>query len=120
MKKIAVDVKGTLEGPRRAQIIQMIRMLLAQGHDVQIWSFGLGAQGAYRLKAATGIDLEWDDKFSKHDAQEQGRDLFDVAIEDDRSQIYLAAKKFIWVDLIPTEPEKLQALVEGLWSVDEN
>lgn len=99
--KVAVDVKGTLEGPRRKQIVEIIKFLLRRGNQVTIWSNGLGRQGAEGLEKEYGIKLSYEDKFSKRDASELGVDFFDLAIEDDISQTYLAAKKFLFVHNIP-------------------
>lgn len=101
--KVAVDVKGTLEGPRRKQIVEIIKFLLNRGDQVVVWSNGLGRQGAEGLEKEYGIKLSYEDKFSKRDASEWGVDLFDLAIEDDKSQDYLAAKKFLWVHNIPED-----------------
>lgn len=112
--KIAVDVKGTLEGPKRKQIVHIIKEALNKGYEVTIWSNGLGRQGAEGLEREYGIKLPYEDKFSKRDAETWERGLFDLAIEDDTSQSYLAAKKFLWVHEIPESDEDALKAFESL------
>lgn len=66
------------------------------------------------LEKEYGIKLSYEDKFSKRDASEWGVDLFDLAIEDDTSQTYLAAKKFLWVHDIPENAEDALKACESL------
>jgi pyoverdine/dityrosine biosynthesis protein Dit1 len=50
-----------------------------------------------------GLGVEALSKFSKYEAKNEDRELFDVALEDDHMQrSYLGAKRFIMVDEITT------------------
>lgn len=40
--RIAFDVKGTIEGPRKAIVLKFLSILQAQGHDVIVWSNSYG------------------------------------------------------------------------------
>lgn len=99
--RIAVDVKGTLEGHKRAQIVRMMLALQDLGHEIVVWSNAYGyAVDAVKKLAETPLEgLEPQDKRAKWETEER----FDIAIEDDRGQEWLAAKNFIWVDEIPLD-----------------
>lgn len=103
--RIAVDVKGTLEGHKRAQILRMMLFLQDEGHEIVVWSNAYGyAVDAVKNLAETALEgIEPQDKRTKSDMDHEESRYFDIAIEDDRSQEWLAAKHFIWVDEIPTD-----------------
>jgi hypothetical protein len=98
--RIASDVLGTLKGHKGDVIHEALTRLIAQGHEVVVWSsdYGLAVNEAKQR----GLDVNTaTSKFAKYEANEQGKELFDVAIEDDHMQKrYLAAKRFIMVDEI--------------------
>lgn len=99
--RIAVDVKGTLTGHKRDQIVRMMMFLKDKGWEVVVWSNSYG----YAVDAVKGLletpleGIEPEDKKAKFETETR----FDIAIEDDRSQEYLAAHNFIWVDEIPLD-----------------
>lgn len=109
--KIAFDVKGTIEGPRKIAILDMIRRFHVAGHDIIVWSnlyrYAVDAVKDNNLNAeATSkqmqSDLDYDESL-----------YVDFAIEDDHSQTWLPAKRFVWVDDLPKD-EEIPAFVENL------
>ena len=94
--KIAFDVKGTLEGHKGKFVLGLLNYLQGMGHEITIWSNGPGfaAQCAKDLGLTNVATMM---KYGKGDHQE----LFDIAVEDDTSQNWLAAKRFVWVKDIP-------------------
>lgn len=99
--RIAVDVKGTLEGSMRAQIVRMMMFLQDQGHEVVVWSnsYSFAVEAVMKLAETPLEQIDAISKQATWDTEER----FDIAIEDDRSQTWLAAKNFIWVDEIPID-----------------
>lgn len=99
--KIACDVKGTLEGPKKKQVLRILDLFSKAGYEVTVWSnlysYAVDAVKDNNLKA------QFMDKKSKGDYEYDETKYFNFAIEDDRSQSYLAAKTFIWVDTIPED-----------------
>lgn len=109
--RIAFDVKGTIEGPKKALVLHIFEKLQEQGHTCVVWSNSYG----YAVDAIKDNNLqntEPMDKMSKFDLQERGLEPFDLAIEDDRSQTWLGAKKFAFVDEL-TYGQVLNLLKEG-------
>lgn len=110
--RIASDVLGTLRGHKGNVIFEALTRLIAEGHEVVVWSsdYGLAVSEArsrgLNVETATG-------KFSKYEAEEQGKPLFDVALEDDHMQKrYLAAQRFVMVDEI-SDVETLIKQIKG-------
>lgn len=99
--RLAVDVKGTLTGHKRDLIVRMMMFLKDKGWEVVVWSNSYGyAVDAVKGLAETPLEgIEPEDKKAKFETDSR----FDIAIEDDRSQEYLAAEHFIWVDEIPED-----------------
>ena len=64
------------------------------GHDCVIWSNSIN----YAYVKAKELDLQWQTKFSYGNNNEP---WFDLAIEDDRTQTWLSAKRIVWVDELP-------------------
>src|SRR5580698_6605031 len=97
--KIAFDCLGTLKGPKEKYVLMLLLELQKRGHSITVWSNGPGypqeAVERHGLK-----NVETSSKYGKGDYQAENG-TFDYAIEDDRSQTWLAAKRFIWVDKIP-------------------
>lgn len=100
--KIAFDVKGTIEGPKKDLVLKLFKGFQAQGHTCVVWSnmysFAIGAIKDNDLENTNAMM-----KFSKGEAELGEVDFFDLAIEDDRRQTYLAANKFLFVDEITEE-----------------
>lgn len=107
--RIACDVLGTIQGPKGKQIIEALRKLIEQGHEVVVWSsdYGLAVNATQRYD----LGVEAMGKLSKYEMKEREQELFDVAIEDDRNQTYLGAKRFIFVDEITTVESLISSVV---------
>lgn len=110
--KIAFDVMGTIEGPKKNQVLAMIRHLKEHGHEVVVWS----NLYSYATDAVEDYDLQVEAMSKKmmldYDSESEAMDL---AIEDDRSQTWLGAKKFLFVDELPHDvPEAIKLLMERL------
>lgn len=105
--KIAFDVIGTLEGGLKPWKMRHLVYLLAKaGHEVYIWSSLPSA--AYRLAQTmekVGVTCTPMSKYSEYEAKEDGRPIMDIAFDDDRSQTYLATKRFIYVYEVPDDIE---------------
>lgn len=103
--KFAFDVKGTIEGHKGAVIVEALKKLQALGHECVVWS----NLYSYTVDAVKkhGLTAETMSKRSKNEMREYEMDLFDVAIEDDRSQSYLGAKNFVFVDEITNNSDAL-------------
>lgn len=108
--KLAVDVKGTLEGSKKQQVLKIIDILSKVGYEVTVWSnlysYAVDAVRDNNLKASVSS------KMTKGDLDFDESKFFNVAIEDDRSQSYLPAKKFIWVDEIPNDINAVELFVK--------
>lgn len=108
--RIAFDVKGTIEGPKKALVLRLFEGLQDKGHTCIVWSNYYG----YAVDAIKDNNLsktEPMDKMSAYGLKERrNEEPFDLAIEDDRSQTYLGANKFLFVDEL-TE-EKVQELLK--------
>jgi hydroxymethylpyrimidine pyrophosphatase-like HAD family hydrolase len=108
---IACDVKGTLEGPMKQQILAMLAYLHSLGHDVRVWSNSYG----YAIDAVQDNNLPYkaESKTDKWTREEEN--FYDLAFEDDVQQgQWLAAKKFIFVKDIP---ENVDEAIEMLKKV---
>lgn len=112
--KIACDVKGTLEGSKKKQVLKILDLFSKAGYSITVWS----NLYSYAIDAVKDNNLraEADSKRSKGDYNFEYDEskYFDFAIEDDRRQEYLAAKKFIWVDDIPDDIEQIEEFVKKL------
>lgn len=95
--RIAFDVKGTLDGQYGKFVLGMLEMMLERGHQVTVWSNSYSYAADFVLKHnLQGVSFKT--KVSKWDIDNDETQFYDVAVEDDKTQTYLAAKKFIWVD----------------------
>lgn len=110
--KIACDVKGTLEGPKKKQVLKMLDLFHRAGYEITIWS----NLYSYATDAVRDNNLRAHamSKYSKSDYDNNESQFFNFAIEDDRNQTYLAAKKIIWVDEIPEDLEQVELFVKEL------
>lgn len=95
--RIAFDVKGTLDGPKSGLVLHIFDQLQKQGHECVVWSnyldYAVQAIKKHNLQNTTPMT-----KKSKVDMMNSEEGMFDLAIEDDRSQTWLGAKKFAFVD----------------------
>lgn len=93
--RIAFDVKGTLEGNSGELIRELFKKLREMGHTCVIWSnlysYAVDCNNKYNLQAKV------EQKRSKSELAEWGKEVYDWAIEDDTSQKWLGAKNFLWV-----------------------
>jgi hypothetical protein len=112
--KIACDVKGTIEGPKKKQVLKLLDLFSRAGYSVTVWS----NLYSYAVDAVKNNNLraEFDSKKSKGDypIEYDESKYFNFAIEDDRQQDYLAAKTFIWVDDIPDDIEQVELFFKEL------
>lgn len=107
--RIAWDVKGTIEGPKGTVILEAFKKLQKLGHECIVWSglysYAFDTVVRYDLKAyATS-------KRTMLDLEDFSMNPYDVAVEDDRSQDYLGAKSFVFVDEIPNNADELVELI---------
>lgn len=93
--RIAIDVKGTLEGPKEQIIRLAAELLWRKGHEVVVWSNMTSF--AHDFVKKYDFPYGYTGKKMASDCYSED-ELYDVAIEDDRSQTWLAAKKIIFVD----------------------
>lgn len=110
--KVACDVKGTLMGDKQTQVLKILDVLSRAGYEVTVWS----NLYSYATDAVEELNLKAE-AYSKRSKSDFGFDesqYFDIAIEDDRSQTYLAAKQFIFVDDIPEDMAQVELFVKEL------
>lgn len=98
---IAVDVLGTLKGPKSFEIRKMIRVFQDAGHEVIVWSSEYSL--AKNAVEEYGLNCTYHQKWSKADVRAERERQVDIAIDDDTYQTYLGAKKFVYVHEIPRE-----------------
>lgn len=110
--KIACDVKGTLEGPKKKQVLKMLDLFHRAGYEVTVWS-NLFSYAVDAVKE-NNLRAEVMTKKSKSDMENDGMALFNFAIEDDKQQWYLGATKIIYVDEIPEELTDVELFVQEL------
>jgi hypothetical protein len=98
---IAFDVKGTLQGVNQAKVRKLLQVLLSQGHEIVIWSSMI----SYAMDVAQELSLnvEISNKYSAKEAKENNKALVDIAIDDDDTSTWLAAKRLVLVRDIPEE-----------------
>lgn len=108
--RIAFDVKGTIEGPKKELVLKLFKGLQAKGHICIVWSNYYGfAVDAIKNNNLTNTQAM--SKASSYDLEDQRQPLFDLAVEDDRMQgSYLGAKEFLFVDDITSE--KVEGLIK--------
>lgn len=95
--KVAFDVKGTIEGYNKETVLRLFKGLQAKGHKCVVWS-NLYSYAVDAIKDNGLTNTEAMDKMSKFDLRDRDMDPMDLAIEDDRSQTWLGAKRIIFVD----------------------
>lgn len=101
--KIAFDCMGTLEGRDQSKVRALYKALQNRGQDMRVWSSDFGM--AVRLNRELSLDATVESKFSKVEAQERDEELMDIAIDDDSTQTWLAAKYIVLVRDIPNDVE---------------
>jgi hypothetical protein len=110
--KIACDVKGTLEGPKKKQVLKILDLFARAGYEVTIWSNSFG----YAVDAVRDNNLRAQTmtKKSKSDMENDDQPLFNFAIEDDKQQWYLGATRIVYVDEIPEDLVAVELFVKEL------
>lgn len=110
--RIAFDVKGTIDGPKQKFVLGLLKMLQEQGHDITVWSNSF----SYAVDAVKqhGLNAKVQSKKSRSDMDCEEQDYFDICVEDDTSQSYLAAKRFIWVHELPSAMGGIKKLAEEI------
>lgn len=110
--RFAFDVKGTIEGPKKKQVLELFRILQALGHTCDVWSnsygFAVDCVKSNKLNAAPTS------KQMKMDLDHDETKFYDVAIEDDTQQTWLAARRFVWVKDLPESMEAIEVLAHQL------
>jgi hypothetical protein len=99
--KIAFDCLGTLQGRDSAKVVALYRALQSKGHDMYVWSSDFSM--AMRLNRELKLEATVQGKVSKSEAADEGEGLLDIAIDDDQSQTWLAAKYIVLVRDIPSK-----------------
>lgn len=113
--RIAFDVKGTIDGPKGKFVLGLFKFLQDLGHECVVWSNSYG----YAVDAVMthALNAEAMPKKGKGDfGYEDKASHFDIAIEDDTSQTWLAAKRFIWVHELPGAMGGIKKLAEDIHS----
>jgi hypothetical protein len=110
--RIAFDVKGTIEGSKKKQVLRMFELFQKAGHEVIVWSNSYG----YAVDAVEDNELTNTRAESKRDKWNTSEEnYYDLAIEDDKQQgQWLAAKKFLFVDDIPDDMVLVDILVKEM------
>lgn len=101
--RIAFDVMGTLQGVNSDKVVRLFKALQDRGHDMHVWSSDFGC--AMRTNNHLKLNATVLGKVSKIDAKEMGDELMDIAIDDDSTQTWLAAKYIVLVRDIPSDVE---------------
>jgi hypothetical protein len=110
--KIAFDVKGTLVGHHQEKVRKLFHYLVCPENKMFVWSNSW--EYAYTTVEDLNLLATPELKKSARDLEDWNRPLMDIAIEDDKSQTWLGAKKIIWVDEIPDDVAKFaKKLMEG-------
>lgn len=107
--RIAFDCLGTLMGSHGPALAEAIVKLQALGHECVIWSSLYSY--TIEMKNKYGLNCDTMDKKSKYDMANYEMELFDVAVDDDRSQTYLGAKTFVYVDEITRNADAIVAFI---------
>jgi hypothetical protein len=108
--KVAFDVKGTLKGLDETKVWKLFHILEARGCEIVIWSNMITF--AHDVVREKQLNNDFIGKKDKYDLEED--EWFDVAVEDDRSQDYLAAKRFVFVGDIPEDDDAIYKLANDL------
>lgn len=114
--KVAFDVKGTLDGRYEDKVKALLGYFQGLGAEITIWSnsYGYAYDMKNKLERESSLsEYKATTKYSFIEAEDEGRDIFDFCVEDDRGQWYLASRKTIFVDTIPDNVEEFKDLLEN-------
>lgn len=115
--RIAFDVKGTIEGPKKKFVLGLLQYLHGMGHEVIVWSNSYEfAKDAVRDNGL--INVKFQSKETVMDLDEESSHMMDLAIDDDRSQTWLASRRFIWVHDLPEATGGIKELAERISAGD--
>lgn len=106
--KIAFDCLGTLDGFNKAKVLALYRALQSRGHDMYVWSSEYSM--AIRLNKELNLNGKPISKFGSRPWESEDGiedDKMDIAIDDDASQTWLAAKYILLVRDIHGDIEEL-------------
>ena len=95
--KVAFDVKGTIDGHKQDLVLKLFKGLQNKGHECVVWS-NLYSYAVDAIRDHKLTNTEAMSKMSRFDLRDREMEPMDIAIEDDRSQTWLGAKRFIFVD----------------------
>lgn len=110
--RIAFDVKGTIEGPKKKFVLGLLKYLQDQGHEVIVWSNSYGyAVDAIKDNALNCVPQS---KTTTWDCDGDPERFVDLCIDDDSSQTWLASKRFIWVHDLPEAMGGILAIAESI------
>jgi len=109
---IACDVKGTLEGPKKKQVLRILDIFEKIGYSVVVWS----SVYSYARDAVKSNKMTTAKAQEKADIWNTPKESFySFAVEDDVGQgKWLAANKFIYVKDIPEEMTSVDLFVKEL------
>lgn len=100
--RIAFDVLGTLKGYKGPALAEAFKKLQALGHECVIWS----SEYSMTVEIKKHYGLENCQCMQKESKAEYNKDeMFDVAVEDQRSQTYLNTRAFAFVDELRSNPD---------------
>jgi len=118
--RIAFDVMGTLAGTKGDVLLEAFRKLQDLGHTCVVWSNSISYAVETVKKHNLNTDAQW--KKSKFDLEDFSMEPYDVAVEDDRSQTWLGANAFVWVDEVTNNSDAIVRLIlaRGTPSQKEN
>lgn len=105
--RVAFDVQGTLEGRNQDKVRALFQWFAAKGAALTVWSNGMRMDVlSLELQKEFGIESDAMWKKTKSDVlwdDDNEESFFDIAVDDDTQQTWLAAKNFIWVHEIPED-----------------
>lgn len=110
--RIAFDVKGTIEGPKKTFVLALLELLQKNGHEVVVWSNSYGF--AVDAVKDNGLSCKASPKRTSWDEDGKVENFFDLAIDDDNQQTWLASKRFIWVHDLPDFMSGILAIAETI------
>lgn len=106
--KVACDIRGTLRGHYRENVLLLLNFLRAAGAEIVVWTNGMTLDARKEIESLPFPALP-STKYSAREAQEMDLTIFDVMIDDDPTSTYLAGKELILACDIPNTAELIVA-----------
>lgn len=106
---VIFDVRGTLVGRKEETVHRLFKMFEQKGHTVSIWTNGMFSDVPQEFQKYP-IFRKHNMAFGRElidNGNDPATSIFDIAVDDDTNQNYLAAHEFIWVHDIPTDADTL-------------